>query len=285
VSSLPEWPGVEHRYHELSTGVRAHVAHAGPEDAPPVVALNGFPQHWYEWRRVIDELVDFRILAMDTRGLGWSSPAPDGDYRKARIADDAIALLDDLGIERAGLLGHDWGGWAGFLALAAAPERWTGYVATGTPHPWQPPGALLRTAPRTLYQPPIAAPFLGPRLISRLVPAFLRAGWGERSTYDESAEEIYASSYREPGRAEAASRYYRDFLTREALRTSPARTEVPTRLLYGAREPLGRGGAEGFDDVELLEGCGHFVPEERPEAVAAAVRSILSPVAQTVGLA
>jgi pimeloyl-ACP methyl ester carboxylesterase len=226
------------------------------------------------WRGFIDELPDFRILAMHTRGLGWSSPAPDGDYRKARIADDAIALLDDLGLERAGLLGHDWGGWAGFIALAAAPERWTGYVATGTPHPWQPPGARLRTAPRTLYQPPIAAPFLGPRLIGRLVPTFLRAGWGERSTYDESAEEIYAATYREPGRAEAASRYYRDFLTREALRTSTARTTVPTKLLYGMREPLGRAGAEGFDDLELLDGCGHFVPEERPEAVAAAVRSM-----------
>ena len=38
------------------------------------------------------------MLAMDTRGLGWSGPAPDGDYRKARIAEDAVALLDDLGI-------------------------------------------------------------------------------------------------------------------------------------------------------------------------------------------
>ena len=272
-----DWPGVEHRYHDLSTGVRAHVAHAGPDGAPPVLALHGFPQHWYEWRRVIDELPEFRFLAMDTRGLGWSGPAPDGDYRKARIAEDAVALLDALGIERAVLLGHDWGGWAGFIAVAAAPERWTGYVATGTPHPWQRLGALLRTAPRTLYQPPIAAPFLGPRIIPRLVPTFLRVGWGERSTYDDAAEEIYAATYREPARADAASRYYRDFLTREALRNTPGRPAVPTKLLYGTREPLGRAGAEGFDDLQMLEGCGHFVPEERPEEVAAAVRSIPSP--------
>jgi pimeloyl-ACP methyl ester carboxylesterase len=272
--SPPDWPGVEHRYHDLSTGVRAHVAHAGPPDAPPVVALHGFPQHWYAWRRVIDALPGFRILAMDTRGLGWSSVAPDGDYRKARIAEDAVALLDALEIERAVLLGHDWGGWAGFVAVAAAPERWSAYVATGTPHPWQSPGALLRTAPRTLYQPPIAAPFAGPRLIPHLVPTFLRLGWGERSTYDDAAEEIYAATFREPARAEAASRYYRAFLTHEVLRAAPPRTDVPTKLLYGTREPLGRAGAEGFGDVEFLEGCGHFVPEERPQAVAAAVRSI-----------
>jgi pimeloyl-ACP methyl ester carboxylesterase len=275
--SLPDWPGVEHRYHELSTGVRAHVAHAGPEDAPPLLALHGFPQHWYEWRRVIDALAgEFRILAMDTRGLGWTSPAPDGDYRKARIADDAVALLDECGIERAVLLGHDWGAWAGFFAVGAAPERWWGYVATGVPHPWQPPRALLRTLPRVLYQPPIATPFVGPRIIPRLVPTFLRVGWGERSTYDEAAEEIYTAAYLEPGRAEAASRYYRHFLVREALRDAPRRPTVPAKLLYGTREPLGRAGVEGFEDVQLLEGCGHFVPEERPEAVAAAVRSIAS---------
>ena len=274
--SLPDWPGVEHRYHELSTGVRAHVAHAGPEDAPPVLALHGFPQHWYEWRRVIDELPDFRILAMDTRGLGWSGPAPDGDYRKARIAEDAVALLDDLGIDRAILLGHDWGGWAGFTAVAIAPGRWSGYVATGTPHPWQPRRAQLLTAPRTLYQPVIGSPFVGPRLIQRLVGTFLRVGWGDRSTYDEAAEEIYAASYREPGRAEAASRYYRHFVAHEVLRTTPSRTSVPIKLLYGTREPLGRAGVDGFEDVQLLEGCGHFVPEERPEEVASAVRSIVS---------
>ncbi|HEX6022091.1 MAG TPA: alpha/beta fold hydrolase [Solirubrobacter sp.] len=274
MSPPPDWPGVEHRYHDLATGVRAHVAHAGPEDGPPVVALHGFPQHWYAWRRVIDALPEYRILAMDTRGLGWSGPAPDGDYRKARIADDAVALLDVLEIDRALLLGHDWGGWAGFIAIDLAPDRWTGYVATGTPHPWQSRRAMLRTAPRTLYQPPIAAPVLGPQLIARLVPTVLRVGWGERSTYDDAAEEIYAATYREPSRAEAASRYYRDFLTREMLRGTPRRPTVPTKLLYGTREPLGRAGAEGFENVEFLEGCGHFVPEERPEAVAAAVRAM-----------
>ncbi len=279
--SPPDWPGVEHRYHELSTGVRAHVAHAGPQDAPPLLALHGFPQHWYEWRRVIDALAgEFRVLAMDTRGLGWSSPAPDGDYRKARIAEDAVALLDDLGVERAVLLGHDWGAWAGFLAAVTAPGRWIGYVATGVPHPWQPPRAIARTAPRILYQPVIGAPFVGPRLIPRLVPKFLRVGWGDRATYDEAAEEVYTASYREPARAEAGSRYYRHFVAHEVLRGPRGRLTVPTKLLYGTREPLGRAGVEGFErygEVELLDGCGHFVPEERPEEVAAAVRSIASP--------
>ena len=101
----------------------------------------------------------------DLRGLGWSGPARDGDYRKERLADDALALLDALGIERAGLLGHDWGGWAGFLAVLRAPERFTGYVAMGTAHPWT--RRALEVVARVAYQPPIATPVLGPRLIRR----------------------------------------------------------------------------------------------------------------------
>src|SRR4051794_26669055 len=167
-------------------------------DAPPVLALHGFPQHWYEWRRVFPLLDDFHVLAVDLRGLGWSSPAPDGDYRKARMAEDAIGLLDVLGIEKAGLLGHDWGGWVGWHAVLGHPERFTGYVATGIAHPWR--GALdsVRSLPRFAYQPPIATPVLGPRIIAALVPRILRAAWGDRETYDRAAEPIYADNYREP---------------------------------------------------------------------------------------
>jgi pimeloyl-ACP methyl ester carboxylesterase len=280
---LPKLAGVEHRRHALSTGVRVHVACAGPADAPPLVALHGFPQHWYCWRRVMDELAgELRIHAMDTRGLGWSGPA--GDYRKARIAEDAVALLDALGLERAVLTGHDWGGYAGFLAALHAPERWTGYVACGVPHPWQPVTRTLKSLPRLAYQPPIAAPVLGPRLIARIVPLVIRSAWGDMATYDADATEVFAAAYRDGARAEAASRYYRDFLTREAATAGNdakgERLQIPVRLLYGTRDPLGTATAEGLerhgDDArtELLEGCGHFVPEERPAEVAAAVRAL-----------
>jgi pimeloyl-ACP methyl ester carboxylesterase len=91
----PALPGVTHRFHDLRTGVRAHVAHAGPPDAPAVVLLHGFPQHWWMWRRVIPLLAeDHCVLAMDLRGLGWSGQPADGDFRKRRIAEDAVALLD-----------------------------------------------------------------------------------------------------------------------------------------------------------------------------------------------
>ena len=274
----PELPGVTHRYHDLATGIRAHVAHAGDEDKPPLVALHGFPQHWYEWRRVFTAVPDHRVIAPDLRGLGWTTAAPDGDYRKATIAADQIALLDALDLPKAMLLAHDWGGWVGWHLALDHPDRFAGYVATGIVHPWNPPSALLREARRFFYQPPIAAPILGPLLIPQVVTRILRGAWGDRETYDRAAESIYAEPYKTT--AEAASQYYRQFLTRELLRGPSGRLSIPTRLLQGRRDPIGTRLAEGLDRhgddalTMLLEGCGHFVPEERPADVAAAVRSL-----------
>ena len=272
----PELEGVTHRYVDLPNGLRVHVAEHG--EGVPVLALHGFPQHWYEWRRLMTALPDHRVIAPDLRGLGWTSAAPDGNYRKAAIAADQIALLDALGIERALLVAHDWGAWAGWYLALNHPERFAGYVATGIVHPWNKPAEMLREARRFLYQPPIAAPILGPLLIPNVVTRILRGAWGDRETYDRAAEPIFAEPYKTT--AGAASQYYRQFLTRELLRGPTGRLTIPTRLLQGRRDPIGTRLAEGLDRhgddalTMLLEGCGHFVPEERPADVAAAVRSL-----------
>src|SRR5688572_10298658 len=93
----PPLPGVTHRFLDLDTGVRLHVAEAGPRDATPVLALHGWPQHWWAWRRVIPLLSgEYRLIAPDLRGFGWSEHPADGDFTKQRMADDAVALLDAL---------------------------------------------------------------------------------------------------------------------------------------------------------------------------------------------
>jgi pimeloyl-ACP methyl ester carboxylesterase len=276
---IPEVPGVEHRFLALSTGVTVHVAEAGPASAPPLLALHGWPQHWYVWRTLIGLLTpEFRILAPDLRGLGWSCWPDDGDFRKARMAEDAVALLDALGIERALLVGHDWGGWAGFLAALRTPERWTALVASGIPHPWQPRERALRHAHRLAYQPLLATPFLGPRLmpfaVRRTLPILLGDG------PDPGGDAEFIAAYRDPRRGEAASRLYRDFVLREALAGVDGRLTIPTRLLYGTRDPIGTAFAQGLeahgDDARtiMLAGCGHRVPEERPAELATAIRNL-----------
>src|SRR5262245_64493924 len=98
---IPSIEGVEHTFHEIPTGVRIHVAAIGPRDAPAVLALHGWPQHWWVWRDVMRALeTELRIVAPDMRGFGWSGWPADGDFRKQRVADDALALLDALGLEQ-----------------------------------------------------------------------------------------------------------------------------------------------------------------------------------------
>jgi hypothetical protein len=104
---LPQLPGVRHAHHELPTGVRLHVAESGDPGAPAVLAVHGWPQHWWAWRGVIPALAaSHRVICPDLRGFGWSGQPEDGDFAKERLADDMLALLDVLGIERAGYLGH-----------------------------------------------------------------------------------------------------------------------------------------------------------------------------------
>jgi pimeloyl-ACP methyl ester carboxylesterase len=278
--SLPDLPGVEHDHLDLSTGVRVHVALAGPEDAPRVLALHGWPQHWWCWREVIAELGGaVRIACPDLRGLGWSGWPSDGDFRKDRLADDAVATLDALGWDRALLAGHDWGGFASYLVALRAPERLDGLLVLGAAHPWQPPQRVLRNAWRFAYQLPLAAPLLGSALMhDGRFPAWILRTAGARGTLTDEDIEIYLSVLREERAASATERLYRSFLLRDApglgARVRGERLRVPTRLLYGTREPLGAdlaGGLERRGDdarVEMLEGCGHWVPEERPQVVA-----------------
>ena len=78
---IPQVEGVEHRFVEAN-GIRIHVAEAGPSatQAPPILLLHGWPQHWYMWREVIGGLRSgHRLLAPDLRGLGWSE-APGRGY-------------------------------------------------------------------------------------------------------------------------------------------------------------------------------------------------------------
>jgi pimeloyl-ACP methyl ester carboxylesterase len=287
---MPELPGVRHRFLALPTGVRIHLAEAGPEDGTPVLCLHGWPQHWWIWRRVIPLLRDeHRLLCPDLRGFGWSGWPADGDFRKDRLAEDALALLDLLEIERAHVAAHDWGAWVGLLLAVRSPERLRTLLALGIVHPWQPAGRLLRNAWRFGYQLPIATPLLGTRLMRRedLTHRVLRAGWGDRDTFDDEAAALYAAAQREADPARAAARMYRSFLTRETAPLAAGafrgrRLGVPSRLLVGRRDPLGPALAEGFerhgDDAaaEVIEGCGHFVPEERPALVAERARELFA---------
>ena len=280
--AMPEVAGVEHSHHDLATGVRVHLAAAGPPDAPPVLCLHGWPQHWWSWRHVIGELSDFRVLGPDMRGFGWSGAPADDDFRKERIADDALALLDALGLDQVRLVGHDWGGWVAILAALRAPERFSSLLAMSIGSPWVPPVVAVRNAYRLAYQIPLSLPFVGERLVrdGTFVRKVLETARRDGRGWTPAELETYLAVIREPQAAHASTKLYRDFVLREAPKNAMGafrgrRLAMPARLLHGRRDPLGRDLVQGFKgELEMVDGIGHFPPEEAPALVAERIRAM-----------
>ena len=285
-TTMPALSGVTHATVDAG-GLAVHLALAGPEDAPPLVLLHGWPQHWWCWNRVVPLLADnFRLVMPDLRGHGWTAAPPTG-YDKEQLATDLLATMDALGLDRVGLIGHDWGGWTGFLACLRRPERFRGFLALGITHPFQQLDARVLDSWRGAYQVALSTPVLSSwalRSTPRLVERAVRGG----SLRDPGDPRTYGEVFQEPARARASARLYRTFLLDEATRVMTGRYRgqrltVPTRLVVGAGDPVIRaaflkGYEEHADDmtVEVLDGVGHFIPEEAPDVVADRARALLS---------
>jgi pimeloyl-ACP methyl ester carboxylesterase len=289
VTGQPQVDGVTHRT-VRARGVDFHVAEAGSGD-DVVLCLHGWPQHWYEWRHLMPALADrHRVLALDLRGFGWSGAPRDG-YEKEEMATDVLAVLDALGLERVKLVGHDWGGWIGFLLCLWASQRFERFLALNILPPWVRLREVVPHLWRFWYQLPIVTPGLGYRMhrSGEFVPRVLVGGSSVREAWDEQALRAFADRFMEPDRARAAVQVYRVFLLREAReiirgRYAEQRLRVPTRLLFGTEDfvmqaSMLAGYQRHADEMELVlvPGCGHFIADERPDLVAEHARDFLAP--------
>ncbi|WP_375487173.1 alpha/beta fold hydrolase [uncultured Mycobacterium sp.] len=290
--SLPVLDGVEHRFIDLSGDVTIHVADAGPADGAAVMLVHGFPQKWWQWHGLIGPLAadGYRVLCPDLRGAGWSS-APRSRYLKNDMADDLAQVVERLGVGPLKLVAHDWGGPVAFIMMLRHPAKVSGFFGLNTVGPWASRDlTMIRHLWRFWYQIPICLPVIGPRLIahsnsrySRMLVSWVGAGF----TLPDDDLQIYADCMREPGHAVAGSRWYRSFQTTEAMRWlrgeyDHARVDVPVRWLHGMGDPvitpdLLRGYAERISDfeLELVDGVGHWIVEQRPELVLDRLRTFL----------
>ncbi len=286
---LPDVAGVRHRRLQLP-GLSVHVAEAGSEEGDPLVLLHGWPQNWYCWRRLVPLLEGRRLIMPDLRGHGWSE-APRHGYEKEQLVDDLLALIDRLKLDTVGLVGHDWGGWTGFLAGLRAPDRFSGLLALGIIHPFQhPTPAKAIQAWRGAYQLLLAAPLLS-QLAMRASPRFIAGAISAATVRSEAHTDadrtLYGEVFRDPARARATTQLYRTFLLRELpglQRYQTQRLTVSTNLLIGDRDPIGspamlEGWEPHADDmtVEVVTSAGHFLPEEAPLEVAAAADALFGP--------
>ncbi|GAC1329725.1 MAG: alpha/beta hydrolase [Candidatus Dormibacteria bacterium] len=275
---MPEVAGVTHRMVDIGD-VSLHVAEAGR--GAPVLLLHGWPQNWYVWRHVIPELArKYHVFAPDLRGFGWSD-APASGYQKEALATDILKLMDELNISPVRLVGHDWGGFVGFLMCLREPDRFHAYLALNIVTPWINRGAALRNLHRSWYQLGMASGLGG--LLLRARPGWLnpmlRRAAADPAAWSSADVDIYLDRLTQPERAEASVQVYRELLLREgpawlAGRYSGQRLEVPTLMLFGEADlAISSSMLMGFEDhaddmrLELVPGVGHFIADERPDLV------------------
>jgi pimeloyl-ACP methyl ester carboxylesterase len=207
------------------------------------------------------------------------------------MADDLLAVLDELGVARTWIAAHDWGGVAGSILLLAHPERVAGFAGFNTIAPWiKTDGQGLRHAWAFFYQYPLLFPGAGPRLIGSSDQRYLHwlVKWlGGGFQWPDDDTEIYLSRWRDPARAYAGSQWYRTFQTREALswmrgEYAKASVEVPMRWVTGLEDPvitptMHNGYEDYASDItfERIPGVGHWIVEQAHDLVLDRLRGFL----------
>jgi pimeloyl-ACP methyl ester carboxylesterase len=272
-------------------GVRLHAVAAGDPDGPAVVLLHGFPEYWYGWRHQIAPLAaaGFRVIALDQRGYNLSGkPAKVSDYTTDRLAADVVACLDDLGLRRASIVGHDWGGGIGWTLAALHPDRLMHLVVLNCPHPramqvelesnW---GQLIRSwyilAAQLPGLPERVAEWTDYRLLQWSMQRSARPG-----TFTPRDSRRYRRAWSRPGAMTAMVNWYRA-AGRYPLALPEARIRVPTLLMWGQRDAfldreLAPASAAMCDRVrmEVFRTAGHWLLHEEPEQVNQRIIQFLS---------
>ena len=272
------------RHHFADVGdVRLHYVTAGR--GPAVVLLHGWPQTWYMWREVMVGLAgDYRVIAPDLRGLGDSS-RPAGGYDKKTLAQDVWRLVHDvLGEQELFVVGHDWGGPVAFALAAQHREAVKRLAVCDVPVPGDGTSAMFQNRwHHGLHWEPDF-----PEALTRgredIYLGFFFRHWGARpDAISEAAQREYLRTYRQPGAMRAGFHLYRatpQDVTDNQSFLSQGKLRMPV-LCYGGAKGRGRGEAaiESWrrvaDDVRggVVEDCGHWIPEERPDWVTTELRA------------
>jgi pimeloyl-ACP methyl ester carboxylesterase len=251
-------------------------------DGFPVVFVHGIPTGPALWRHVLPLVDDARCLAFEMVGYADSIPAGRGrDISVGRQADYLLGWLDELGVDRAVLVGHDLGGGVAQIAAVRAPERCAGLVLTNTIayDSWPIPSArALRAAAPVLRRLPPAA-------VYPIMASMLARGHDDLGVARESLT-VHRRPYARHDGAAALARQVASLDvddTRSVADRLP-QLELPARLVWGAGDQFqelsyGQRLARDLDaELTAIAGGKHFVPEDHPDEIAAAVGKTLAEV-------
>ncbi len=277
--SLPD--GAQSRIASLN-GVRLHYVVAG--SGPPLVLLHGWPQTWFAWAETMAQLAPhFRVIAPDLRGLGRSQRTDTG-YDKATIAADIRALIAREANGRASVVGHDMGGKAAYVLAHLHRESVARLVLVDCLLPGTENADGLRGG--AWHYGFHAAPDVPEMLTQGRERAYIRAqirAWSHtEDAPGEAAITEYARHYAGPGGMRAGFAYYRALPQDAALAASFATKLTMPVLAIAGRHGVGmrlaealRARTDALSEV-IVEGSGHFVPEEAPDALCDALLRFLA---------
>jgi pimeloyl-ACP methyl ester carboxylesterase len=299
-----------------SGGCRIHLIDAG--SGPAVVLCHGFPEFWLSWRHQIPALVaaGYRVLALDMRGHGGSdAPAEVADYSVLHTVGDVIAVLDDLEIDRAVIVGHDAGTTTAYHTALMRPDRIVGVAGLSVPYIPRGPVSLLtglrQVAPPDFYmlyfqQPGLAeqeferdvaetlrrilyansgmcpaAPIVMRAIDGALLPNLPSAPGSIDFISNEDFAE-YHNTFRRTG-FRGGLNGYRVFDLNWALTAPWNGMGLPVPSLYIGGEldtvltfPGFRDAAVQMDRAMFLESAGHWIHAEKPAEVNAALLAFIA---------
>ena len=259
----------------LRSALRFDVIDSGPKDGEVVVLLHGFPQQPSTWDAVTERLnaAGLRTLVPSLRGYtATNRPRPRRAYATTETTADVVALLDAAGVERAHVVGHDWGAGPVWGMGSWYPDRAASLTVLSTPHPaafaqsLRASGQGLRSWYMAFFQLPTVPEALVRRTMQRTLIA---------SGLPADRARTYTTALSQPGALSGAINWYRGI----PFTTKPfRRIRVPTTYVWGRHDPaLGRYAAEAtanyvtgpytFVDLD----AGHWLPELEPDAVATAI--------------
>ena len=275
-----------------TTHLQVHGLRGGSQGGMPLLLLHGWPEWSHVWRPMMAQLSvlpnDFDLVAPDLRGFGATQPrtsAPDNSVGPERHAEDLLALADALGWTSFGIVSHDVGSFIAQVIARRAPERVKGLFFFNCAYPgigarWFAPRHVSELWYQFFQQLPWAAELVGSsRETCRLYLRHFLQHWSHQQDWIEPELEAWVDNFMQPGALQGGFDWYSSVHeTRMAAiegRTTPAPITLPTRVLWGANDPVLLAAwtdrlGEFFTDLRLdvLPEAGHFVHLERPDQAA-----------------
>jgi pimeloyl-ACP methyl ester carboxylesterase len=275
----------------VDTGdLRLHAVTGG--DGPPLLLVHGWPQTWYAWRMLMPALArDFWVVAVDQRGIGLSDKPQDG-YDTASLASDLVKLMDALGHQRFALYGTDTGMPIAYALAADHPGRVDRLAVSEAPLPG------ISPSPPLLLPPPLNArlwhltfnqlPEINERLVTGREDIFFGAEFDASAGTNKLPPEVvkyYIDTLAaSPDHLRGSFGIYRAFpaIIAQNEQRKTRRLTLPV-LAIGGSESAGEGPGNvmrlAADDVQavVLAGSGHWVAEQAPEQLLAALTAFLAP--------